>query len=31
MDQFFDHLEGITVYEDMEFAAHKDHELNMKK
>lgn len=29
--EFFDHLEGITVYEDMEVAAHKDQEAAMKR
>lgn len=31
LQEFFDHLEAITIYEDMEIAEHKDHELEMKR
>ncbi len=31
MVEFFDHLEAVTVYEDLSHAAHKDHEEEMKR
>lgn len=28
--EFFDHLEALTFYEDLEYSSHKDQELRMK-
>ena len=31
MNEFFDHFEAITIYEDIEYAEHKDIELQRIK
>lgn len=31
VNEFFDHLEAVTIYEDLSKAAHKDHEEDMKR